>query len=88
MKIERHCGLAAAQKDTGWELATDRRGAGRICVYSHNTRHLTLCIRNLGNQGEFPRIMGQTGEAMEYELMPAKVKKAVTEKLMDQEKGI
>ena len=77
-----------AQKDTGWELATEEGERDGFVFTPINTVINALYFRNLEIMGEFARIMGKTGEAMEYELMAAKVKKAVTEKLMDQEKGI
>ncbi|MFO7826797.1 MAG: sulfatase-like hydrolase/transferase [Cyclobacterium sp.] len=77
-----------AQKDTGWELATEEGERDGFVFTPINTVINALYFRNLEIMGEFARIMGKTGEAMEYELMAAKVKKAVTEKLMDPEKGI
>ncbi|WP_439482798.1 sulfatase-like hydrolase/transferase [Cyclobacterium plantarum] len=77
-----------AQKDTGWELATEEGERDGFVFTPINTVINALYFRNLEIMGEFARILGKTGEAMEYELMAAKVKKAVTEKLMDPEKGI
>lgn len=77
-----------AQKDTGWELATEEGERDGFVFTPINTVINALYFRNLEIMGEFARIVGKTGEAMEYELMAAKVKKAVTEKLMDPEKGI
>ncbi|WP_162342924.1 sulfatase-like hydrolase/transferase [Cyclobacterium salsum] len=77
-----------AQKDTGWELATEEGERDGFVFTPINTVINALYFRNLEIMGEFARIMGKTGEAMEYELMAAKVKKAVTEKLMDPETGI
>lgn len=77
-----------AQKDTGWELATEEGERDGFVFTPINTVINALYFRNLEIMGEFARIMGKTGEAMEYELMAAKVKKSVTEKLMDPEKGI
>ncbi|MDN3689117.1 sulfatase-like hydrolase/transferase [Cyclobacterium jeungdonense] len=77
-----------AQKDTGWELATEEGERDGFVFTPINTVINALYFRNLEIMGEFARIMGKTREAMEYDLMAAKVKKAVTEKLMDPEKGI
>jgi alpha-L-rhamnosidase len=38
--------------------------------------------------GEFASLLGKSDEALEYELMAVKVKKAIADKLMDPEKGI
>ncbi|MBD3628567.1 sulfatase-like hydrolase/transferase [Cyclobacterium sp.] len=77
-----------AQKDTGWELATEEGERDGFVFTPINTVINALYFRNLEIMGEFARLLGRTREAMEYELMAAKVKKAVTEKLIDPEKGI
>lgn len=77
-----------AQKDTGWELATAEGERDGFVFTPINTVINALYFRNLEIMGEFARILGKTNEAMDYELVATKVKKAVTEKLMDSEKGI
>ncbi|MEX2564462.1 MAG: sulfatase-like hydrolase/transferase [Cyclobacteriaceae bacterium] len=77
-----------AQKDTGWELATAEGERDGYVFTPINTVINALYFRNLEIMETFARILGRTGEAMTYELMASKVKKAVTEKLMDSDKGI
>ncbi|MCC5937125.1 MAG: sulfatase-like hydrolase/transferase [Lunatimonas sp.] len=77
-----------AQKDTGWQLATAEGERDGFVFKPINTVINALYFKNLEIMGEFARLLGRNSEALEYELMAAKVKKAVTEKLMDREKGI
>jgi len=77
-----------AQKDTGWKLATPEGERDGFVFTPINTVINSLYYRNLEIMEEFARLLGKTDEAMEYALMAVKVKKAVTEKLMDSEKGI
>ncbi|WP_209331809.1 sulfatase-like hydrolase/transferase [Lunatimonas salinarum] len=77
-----------AQKDTGWKLATAEGERDGFVFKPINTVINALYYRNLEIMAEFARLLDRTSEALEYEFMAAKVKKAVTEKLMDREKGI
>ncbi|WP_114749768.1 sulfatase-like hydrolase/transferase [Pleomorphovibrio marinus] len=77
-----------AQKDTGWELATEEGERDGFVFTPINTVINALYYRNLQIMEEFARLLGKNDEAMEYEWMAIKVKKAITEKLMDPEKGI
>jgi alpha-L-rhamnosidase len=77
-----------AQKDTGWKLATAEGERDGFVFTPINTVINALYYRNLEIMGEFATLLGKTDEALEFELMAAKVKKAIAEKLMDKEKGI
>ena len=77
-----------AQKDTGWKLATPEGERDGFVFTPINTVINALYYRNLEIMEEFARLLGKTDEAMEYELMAVKVKKAISEKLMDSVKGI
>jgi arylsulfatase A-like enzyme len=77
-----------AQKDTGWKLATAEGERDGFVFTPINTVINALYYRNLEIMGEFARLLNRNDEAREYELMAIKVKKAVSEKLMDPEKGI
>lgn len=77
-----------AQKDTGWKLATEEGERDGFVFTPINTVINALYFRNLEIMAEFARILNKSQEAMDYELMAAKVKKAFTEKLLDPEKGI
>ncbi|WP_373497613.1 sulfatase-like hydrolase/transferase [Aquiflexum sp.] len=77
-----------AQKDTGWQLATEAGERDGFVFTPVNTVINALYFRNLEIMGQFASLLGKTYEALEYELMAIKVKKAIAEKLMDPEKGI
>lgn len=77
-----------AQKDTGWKLATAEGERDGFVFTPINTVINALYYRNLEIMGEFAALLGKTNEALEYELMAVKVKKAIAEKLIDPEKGI
>ncbi|EON78371.1 hypothetical protein ADIS_1234 [Lunatimonas lonarensis] len=77
-----------AQKDTGWQLATPEGERDGFVFRPINTVINALYYRNLQIMGEFARLLGRTEEELAYEYMAAKVKKAVTEKLLDADRGI
>lgn len=77
-----------AQKDTGWKLATDEGERDGFVFTPINTVINALYYRNLEIMGKFATLLGKSDEALEYELMAVKVKKAIADKLMDPEKGI
>lgn len=76
-----------AQKDTGWELATEEGERDGFVFMPINTVINSLFYQNMRIMTEFAQILGKTDEALEFELMAAKVKKSVNEKLFDKEKG-
>jgi len=76
-----------AQKDTGWKLATEEGERDGFVFMPINTVINSLFYQNMLIMAEFAELLGKTDEALEYELMAAKVKKAVNEKLFDKEKG-
>jgi alpha-L-rhamnosidase len=77
-----------AQKDTGWQLATEAGERDGFVFTPINTVINALYFRNLEIMGQFASLLGKTDEALEFDLMARKVKKAITEKLIDTEKGI
>ncbi len=77
-----------AQKDTGWELATAEGERDGFVFTPINTVINALYYRNLEIMGEFARLLHKEDEAMEYEMMAAKVRKSFNQKLMDTSKGI
>jgi arylsulfatase A-like enzyme len=76
-----------AQKDTGWKLATEEGERDGFVFMPINTVINSLFYQNMLIMTEFADLLGKTDEALEFELMAAKVKKAVNEKLFDKEKG-
>ncbi|MDF9796522.1 alpha-L-rhamnosidase [Catalinimonas alkaloidigena] len=76
-----------AQKDTGWELATEEGERDGFVFMPINTVINSLFYQNMLIMTEFAALLGKTDEALEFELMASKVKKAVNEKLFDKEKG-
>ncbi len=77
-----------AQKDTGWELATEEGERDGFVFKPINTVINSLYFRNLEIMAEFAHLLGKWEEAEEYQLMALKVKKAVNTKLFDPEKGV
>jgi alpha-L-rhamnosidase len=77
-----------AQKDTGWELATEAGERDGFVFTPINTVINALYFRNLEIMGKFARLLKKEDEALEFEMMAAKVRKAFNQILMDHEKGI
>lgn len=76
-----------AQKDTGWDLATEEGERDGFVFMPINTVINSLFYQNMLIMTEFAGLLGKADEALEFELMAAKVIKAVNEKLFDPEKG-
>lgn len=76
-----------AQKDTGWKLATAEGERDGFVFMPINTVINSLFYQNMRIMAEFANVLGKTEEALDFELMAIKVKKAVNEKLFDKEKG-
>ncbi len=76
-----------AQKDTGWELATEEGERDGFVFMPINTVINSLFYQNMLIMTEFAGLLGKPDEVLAFELMASKVKKAVNEKLFDPEKG-
>lgn len=77
-----------AQKDTGWKLATpegERDGHQMLPV---NTVVNSFFYQNMVIMAEFAGLLNRPEDQAQFQLMAAKVKKAMNEKLFDPEKGI
>lgn len=77
-----------AQKDTGWKLATPEGERDGHEMRPINTVVNSFFYLNMKIMAEFAAVLGKTGDQAEYELMAAKVKKAMNERLFDSAKGI
>ncbi|MCB0629250.1 MAG: family 78 glycoside hydrolase catalytic domain [Saprospiraceae bacterium] len=77
-----------AQKDTGWKLSTpegERDGHEMLPI---NTVVNSFFYRNMVIMAEFAALLDRPDDQLYFELMAAKVKKAINEKLFDKEKGM
>lgn len=76
-----------AQKDTGWKLATpegERDGHEMLPI---NTVVNSFFYQNMVIMAEFAEALNRPEDQAYFELMAAKVKKAINEKLFDTEQG-
>ncbi len=76
-----------AQKDTGWQLATEEGERDGFYFMPINTVINSLYYQNMKIMAEFAKLLDKTEEANEFELMALKAKAAVNEKLFDKVKG-
>lgn len=77
-----------AQKDTGWKLATaegERDGHEMLPI---NTVVNSFFYQNMRIMAEFAAVLDLPDDQQYFELMAAKVKKAIHEKLFDPARGI
>ena len=77
-----------AQKDTGWKLATAEGERDGYVFTPINTVINSLYYKNMMIMAEFAKILNKSDEALHFELLALKAKKAVNEKLLDKEKGV
>lgn len=76
-----------AQKDTGWKLATPEGERDGHEMRPINTVINSFFYLNMKIMAEFAAVLNKPKDQAEYELMAAKVKKAMNERLLDTEKG-
>ncbi len=76
-----------AQKDTGWKLATPEGERDGFVFMPINTLINAFFFKNMEIMAEFAHVLNKPDEALQFEEMAAKVKKAINEKLFDSEKG-
>ncbi len=76
-----------AQKDTGWKLATPEGERDGHEMRPINTVINSFFYLNMKIMAEFAAVLNKPKDQAEYELMAAKVKKAMNERLLDAKKG-
>ena len=76
-----------AQKDTGWQLATEEGERDGFVFKPINTVINSLYFKNMEIMAEFARVLNKPEEALDFELKAAKAKKAINEKLFNKETG-
>lgn len=76
-----------AQKDTGWKLATPEGERDGHEMRPINTVINSFFYMNMKIMAEFAAVLNKTDDQAEYELMAAKVKQAMNERLLDTQKG-
>lgn len=76
-----------AQKDTGWQLATEAGERDGFVFKPYNTIINSLYFRNMEIMAEFAEILGKPEEAAEFQFLALKAKKSINEKLLDKNKG-
>ena len=77
-----------AQKDTGWKLATPEGERDGHEMRPVNTVVNSFFYLNMKIMAEIAAVLGKSQDQESFELMAAKVKKAMNEKLFDTKKGI
>jgi len=76
-----------AQKDTGWKLATAEGERDGFVFRPINTMINSFYYKNMVIMAEFAKILGKTGDELDFQLRAAKVRAAINEKLFDKTKG-
>jgi hypothetical protein len=78
-----------AQKDTGWKLPEDwQQGERDGFVFTPvNTVVNSFYFANMKIMAEFARLLEKPDEVLDFEFRAAKAKKAINEKLFNQQKG-
>ncbi|GJM30259.1 MAG: hypothetical protein DHS20C17_28940 [Cyclobacteriaceae bacterium] len=76
-----------AQKDTGWELATPEGERDGFVFRPINTVINSFYFKNMEIMAEFATLLDKPGEALDFQLRAAKVKKAINEKLFNMSGG-
>lgn len=76
-----------AQKDTGWKLATAEGERDGYVLLPINTVVNCFYYRNLEIMAEFAAIVNKPEETAEYQVLAAKVKQTINDKLFNTETG-
>jgi len=76
-----------AQKDTGWQLATEEGERDGFVFMPINTVINCLYYQNMKIMAEFAKVLNKPEEVLDFELRAAKAKYAINSKLFDKEKG-
>ena len=77
-----------AQKDTGWKLVTSEGERDGYEMMPVNTVVNCFFYRNMKIMAEIARLCGKSSDQDYFELMAAKVKASINQKLFNREKGI
>lgn len=76
-----------AQKDTGWQLATEEGERDGFVFMPYNTVINSFYYENMRIMSKFATVLGKADEALNFKLLALKAKKAINAKLLDIDKG-
>lgn len=76
-----------AKGKTGWDLARDEGEQDGFVFMPNNTVINALYYRNMVIMAEFAELLGKTEDQLEFEVLAARAKQAVNDKMLDKQLG-